>query len=267
MKLIAITVLGVLLLASIGAVFSTMATETSTVQAEGSPVYLFRIPATDTHGGGTLAINLAEHRFVFDGRGEPGKTYYLRYTVAGTQGIHQFASAVATSSGKLYMEGVWTKKFGASATKLANKQSAQLLSFAASTASDRESDTLSAEPTFTLSATTGPLYADLRWMEYNGVYKNGQCYDPTIWDASHSTGPIVRYYFEFWIQRADGYTYGQVYDGTNPFLTDKNPAIYDTKIYIECNATYAFFYLTVYDSAGNYAKDSVDALHDPITPP
>lgn len=159
MKLIAITILGVLLLASVGAAAGGAAAGAAT-QAGQSSVYLFDVPATASHGGGTLMINLAEHKFVFDGKAEPGMTYYLQYTLAGMQGVHQFASAAATPSGILHMEGMWTKKFGTWATKLASIQRTHTLGFAAATPSGNESETLTAAPTFVLSAATSTLTLD-----------------------------------------------------------------------------------------------------------
>lgn len=154
MKLIVITVLGVLLLASIGAATSGATTGTASPQPAQS-VYLFDVPATAEHGGGTLMIDHNQHRFVFEGKGQPGKAYYLQYTLKNRPGTYTFALATASPSGTLHMEGVWTKKFGSWATKLANLRSSRALSFAdgnATTPSGNESETLTEEPTFELSA-------------------------------------------------------------------------------------------------------------------
>lgn len=145
------TVLCVLLLASVGAMTGTAR------QAGNSSVYHFNVAATDTHGSGTLMINLDEHKFVFNGKGfDPSKTYYLRYTEAGTTDIRQFASAVATMGGTVHAEGVWV-------TDLAG---------------------LPRAPTFTLSTIAATVKAELQMLEgtpqpctYNGVrYSSCKCY-------------------------------------------------------------------------------------------
>ncbi len=149
-RVLIMTVLCVLLLASIGALTGTAK------QAGKSPVYHFDVTTIDKQGSGTLMINLDEHTFVLNGKGfDPGKTYYLRYTEAGA-GIRQFASAVATKGGTIHAEGVWVQDLAG----------------------------LPTAPTFTLSTKAAAVDAKLRVnygspqpCTYNGVrYSSCKCY-------------------------------------------------------------------------------------------
>lgn len=253
MKLIAITIIGVLLLAGAGAAVSVTTTGPATQPSQPS-VYMFDIPATASHGGGTLMINLAEHRFVFDGQGEPGKTYYLQYTLKNQPGIHQFASAAASSLGTLHIEGTWTKKFGTWATKLANMRSTHTLGFAAATTSDNESETLIAQPTFVLSTTTSPVVATLT-AGFGGAYiVNFVAYERWYLNASKSSGNIVRYHLEVFPSMVNR-SRTVLYDGPSPL--GSSSGLYTV---VELSHDYYIASLTVYDSAGSSDTANVNLI-------
>jgi len=172
-------------------------------------------------------INLADHKFVCDGKGEPNRTYYLQYTLKNETRIHQLASVVANPSGVLHIEGNWTKNFGSWATKLANIRSARTLGFADAAPSDNESQTLTSEPTFTLSTTSG-LSAVLSFMRYE--YNNGNV---NVWVyADRSTGDIAGYTLQVF-QVVNGVRgWKTLYDGRNCFLADSREKLNQPFIFL-----------------------------------
>jgi hypothetical protein len=253
-KFIAIIIIGMLVLAGVGVAATGAMTGTATQPSQPS-VFTFDIPAAASHGGGTLMINLAEHTFVFDGQGVPGRTYYLQYKLAGLQGVHQIASAVTNPSGSLHMEGVWTKKFGTWATKLANMRSTHTLGFAAATTSDNESETLTAQPTFVLTTTTSPVVANLT-AGFGGAYMlNFIAYERWYLDANKSSGNIVRYHLEVF-PSIENRTKTVLYDGPSPL--GNSGGLYTV---VELAHDYYIASLTVYDSAG-----SSDAVNVKLIP-
>jgi hypothetical protein len=266
MKLIAITIIGVLLLAGVGAA-ATGATTGPAAQPAQPSVYTFDIPATASRGGGTLMINLAAHRFVFDGQGKPGMTYYLQYTIKNQPGIHQFASVTASPSGSVHVEGWWLKRFGTWATKVANAQSSSTLGFAAATPSDNESEPLIAEPTFALSTTT-PLYAELHYYPSNAwTHEGNVTIVPVAFGAdgsttTGSTGLIITYECYFRTAYGNHQYNNVVYRGTNIHLTDKYMQLWSDDVSVRTDSAYDYGDLYVYDSLGNSAYDSVDLNHD-----
>lgn len=125
-----ISAIFVLLLVGTGATMVT-AEAAAVSQAGNSSVYFFDIAATDTHGTGKLMINLKQHKFVFNGKDfNPDKYYFLYYNNAGIADVSVFASAVATPSGNLHIEGEWPNNaaellpapgdFGVSGTVITN---------------------------------------------------------------------------------------------------------------------------------------------------
>ncbi|MGZ4848715.1 MAG: hypothetical protein ACXVIE_08560 [Halobacteriota archaeon] len=109
-----ITVLLMLLLATVGTTAAVAVKPEKTPQAGKSSTYLFDVATTDAHRSGTLMINLDEHKFVFNGKGfEPGKPYRLWYSEGATGGlpemIHPFVAAVANNAGNVHCEGAWTE--------------------------------------------------------------------------------------------------------------------------------------------------------------
>lgn len=252
-----------MLLASVGAAVSG-ATTGIAVQPSQPSVYIFDIPATTSHGGGVLMINLVEHSFVFDGQGEPGRMYYLQYTLAGAQGVHEFASVAASHSGNIHKEGVWLRTFGTWAAKHANPQSVRTLAFADSTSSDTEPGTLTAEPTFALSTTT-PLYAELHYYPASSdewTHDGTVTIVPVAFGAPGSTGPIVTYHCTFRTAYGGNAYANPVYDGPNIHLTDDYLQPYSNDVNVRTDNNYAYGDLYVYDSAGNSAYDCVDLNHD-----
>ncbi|MEN6342652.1 MAG: hypothetical protein ABFC89_08850 [Methanospirillum sp.] len=102
----------ILLLAGAGVVAAKQ--DANPRQAGASPVYHFDVPATDTHGPGTLMINLDERKFIFNGKGfEPGQKYILHYSTADSADLRVFVSATATPSGNLHVEGTWSGVYAA----------------------------------------------------------------------------------------------------------------------------------------------------------
>jgi hypothetical protein len=98
-----------ILIASIGASAVAARQDSNPRQAGASSVYFFDVAATDTHGSGKLMINLDEKKFVFNGKDfEPSRMYVLQARAASGTDLHVFASAVATPSGNLHVEGTWT---------------------------------------------------------------------------------------------------------------------------------------------------------------
>ena len=260
MKLIAIIIIGVLLLAGAGAAITGTPAGTTTQPSQPS-VYEFDILATPSHGGGTLLINLAEHKFVFDGKGEPNRTYYLQYTLKNESRIHQFASVVANPSGVLHIEGNWTMKFGSWATKLANIRSARTLGFAEAAPSDNESGTLTSEPTFMLSTTSG-LTAVLSFMKSLGS-TNGNIY---VWVyADRSTGDIARYLVQVYKVVNGVKGWGTLYDGRNCFLANSRENL-NQPFSIPYQQNYTQLRLIVYDSAGASADVTYALTPNSYTP-
>ncbi len=257
MKLIVITVIGVLLLAVFGAVIGRTTTETAASPAEASPTYQFYIPATATHSAGTLNINLADHKFVFDGTGEPGKVYYLQYTLAGKRGINTFASIAATSSGTLHMEGMWIKKFGAWAAKFANARGSRVLGFADAAPVGNQLDTLASEPTFSVSVTPPPVSAKLNVGAGDLIYRYGAPYErPFYFDALGSAGMLYELYTSSYLEGPNRLRYSGSSQNLNP-----SPGQDSATVNIVVNATlnpYAYADLYAYDSLGNSAHQRVD---------
>ncbi len=201
-------------------------------QAGSSPVYLFDVKATDTHGAGKLMINLAEHKFIFNGKDfDPDKTLYLQYRIGNLQGIHTFASATATPSGNIHIEGTWIQDIAA----------------------------LPAPPTFSVGETS-LLYPALHWTSYPVVYINGHPYAPLAFNAAGSIGPIVGYRLLLVVEgQYDNY---EAYWGPSVNLNDHGAAWSD-KINIDTAASYAYAELVVWDSDRNTAYDVHDIMHEP----
>ena len=214
-------------------------------------------------------INLAAHRFVFDGQGKPGTTFYLQYTIKNQPGTHQFASVTASPSGSVHVEGWWLKRFGTWTTKLANLRSTRTLGFADATSSDNESEMLTAEPTFALGTTT-PLYAELHYYPASSnawIHEGSVTIVPVAFGAAGSTetvstGPVITY--ECYFRTAyGGHQYNDVvYRGTNIHLTDKYLQLWSDDVYVRTDSAYDYGDLYVYDSVGNSAYDCVDLNHD-----
>ncbi len=195
-----ITVLGVLLIAAIGT------TAVSAKQARDSPIYIFHVAATNGHGSGVLIVNVEKHTFVFNGRGfVPDTPLYLRYTIAGMPGTHQFASVVATHTGTVYLTGMWARSLV----------------------------DLPAMPVFTASATTSTLDTVLtsQYTEVVGVQVIRKAYS-LHWslDASASAGDIVKYTLLF-IPGPPGDHTAQIYSGPDPhFAGEASPFQYRTSL-------------------------------------
>lgn len=82
--------------------------ETDIQQAGNSSVYHVDVAAA-SGGSGRLTVDLAQRKFVFNGKDfEPNRTYSLQYTVEGDSAVHVLASGVATPSGNLHVDGTWT---------------------------------------------------------------------------------------------------------------------------------------------------------------
>ncbi|MGZ4847074.1 MAG: hypothetical protein ACXV2B_06170 [Halobacteriota archaeon] len=205
------------MITTIGAGVVTAKQEVKSNQAGKSSIYLYNVAATDTHGSGKLMINLAEHTFVFNGKGfDPTRTYYLRYTVAGIAGVHTFASVAATPSGNVHLQGAWI--------------------------TDLRS--LPAAPAFDIS-TTSPVVAVLTVTD-GPVQTDGLTYYLT---ATSSTGDIVRYTLretDYYSDRAVSFI---VYVGRDPHLSSNEQGY---SLFIpNTGVSEVAMWLYVYDSAGN----------------
>ncbi len=231
-------VLCALMFGTLGADIVTAKQETNPRRAGASSVYFFDVAATDTHGPGKLMIDLAEHTFIFNGKGfDPSKTYYLQYKLGNIPGIHTFASVMTTPSGNLHVEGTWT----------------------------RDLATLPATPTFGLTTTT-PLYAVLHWAFSNDpVTINGVtgfwCYFSAI-GSSQAVG--IRYTLTISATLGGMKTKQVIYDGPSIYLTNKEQ-LHSDDIFVTDNTAYSAYYyadLTISDLAGNSAVNSVDLIHD-----
>lgn len=67
-RVLAITVLALLLMPTVGVGAVAAKLDENPRQAGASSVYIYEVAATDTHGSGKLMVNLDEQKFVFNGK-------------------------------------------------------------------------------------------------------------------------------------------------------------------------------------------------------
>ncbi len=228
-RILRIAILCILLVATAGTAVAVAREAADTHQAGKSPVYQFDVTC-DGKVAGKLVIDMAEHTFVFNGKGlEPGKTYYLQYTASGT---HTLASLVVNKAGNVHLEGTWEKPL----------------------------NEFPAVPAFTLNSicpvNAVPLQAVLThgyWPDSCVTDDYGIYYCQYILDARDSTGCIVSYKIDSTIARW-GATVTE-YEGTDPQLGSKRYVVPYGPGYS------AVFVLTVVDIVGNTDQAQVEFIY------
>jgi hypothetical protein len=77
-------------------------------EAGQSSIYFYDLAASDSHGKGTLMIDVNKRTFVFNGQDfEPSMQIFLRARAAASDGYGIYAIGNTTPSGNLHLSGTW----------------------------------------------------------------------------------------------------------------------------------------------------------------